>query len=234
MTLRRLAAAAAALLALGAAAAALAAPSAPEATKLTAKVGPGFSISLVDESGSPVSSLAPGEYAITVSDQGDEHNFHLFGPGVNETTDVGSTGTVTWNVTLTDGTYTFQCDAHGSSMRRTFKVGTGGTTTATTPAATAPAASVARLSGSVGPGFTIALRNAAGAKVKTLKRGAYTITVRDRARTHDFHLVGPGVNRKTGVAFVGTQTWKVRLGKGTLRFFCDPHKTIMRGSVSVR
>jgi plastocyanin len=69
--------------------------------------------------------------------------------------------------------------------------------------------------------------------VKRLKAGRYDVTVRDRSSSHDFHLVGPGVNRKTGVAFKGTVTWKVTLRKGTLRYLCDPHAKVMRGSVTV-
>ena len=57
-----------------------------------------------------------------------------------------------------------------------------------------------------------------------MKVGTYTLTVRDRSRFHNAHVVGPGYNRKTTLAFVGTQRWKVRLARaGTLRFLCDPH-----------
>ena len=68
-----------------------------------------------------------------------------------------------------------------------------------------------------------------------MKLGTYTMTVRDRSRSHDAHVRAPGYERKTTVAFVGTQTWRVRLAKvGTLRFFCDPHASLgMRGSAKV-
>ena len=91
---------------------------------------------------------------------------------------------------------------------------------------------VTKLKGTTGPGFTITLKKGT-AKVKTLKAGKYAITVRDRSSSHDFHLVGPGVNRKTGVAFKGTVTWTVTLRKGVLRFRCDPHAAQMHGSVKV-
>jgi plastocyanin len=74
----------------------------------------------------------------------------------------------------------------------------------------------------------------AGRAVKSLKAGLYRIVVRDRSRFHNFHLTGPGVNRRTGVAFVGTQTWTVRVRKGTYRFVCDPHRQFMKGSFGVK
>jgi hypothetical protein len=85
----------------------------------------------------------------------------------------------------------------------------------------------------VGPKNTISLRDAAGRVIKTVKSGAYSITVRDRSKLHNFHLVGKGVNRKTGKAAVGTFTWNVSLGKGALRFFSDQSPTKVKGSITV-
>src|SRR5581483_5077723 len=79
-------------------------------------VGPGFQIKLTDASGNAVKHLDPGTYTIQVDDKADIHNFHLTGPGVNEATDIEQVGTVTWTVTLADGTYRFQCDAHPTQM----------------------------------------------------------------------------------------------------------------------
>jgi plastocyanin len=89
---------------------------------LTASVGPGFDISLTDANGAAVSTLSAGEYTIEVNDQSDIHNFHLNGPGVDETTDVGGTGTESWTVTLEAGSYHFQCDPHASTMNGDFEV----------------------------------------------------------------------------------------------------------------
>jgi hypothetical protein len=83
-----------------------------------------------------------------------------------------------------------------------------------------------------GPGFTITLKKA-GVSVKTLKAGTYTITVQDKSNIHNFHLTGPGVNKKTSVPAKGTFTWKVTLKKGTYKYVCDPHLTIMKGSFRV-
>ena len=68
---------------------------------------------------------------------------------------------------------------------------------------------------------------------KTVKPGRYVITVHDRSAIHDFHLIGPGVNRKTSVAAVRTYIWTVAVERGTYRFICDPHATIMKGVLRV-
>ena len=61
---------------------------------------------------------------ITVKDQSNAHNFHIFGPGVAKVvTTVPFVGTKKITVTLKKGTYTFQCDPHAQSgMKGTFKV----------------------------------------------------------------------------------------------------------------
>jgi plastocyanin len=91
-------------------------------TTLDGTVGPGFDISLKDSSGNDAKTLTAGTYTINVDDKSDIHNFHLTGPGVDESTDVSGTGTTTWTVTLQSGTYTFQCDPHASSMNGSFTV----------------------------------------------------------------------------------------------------------------
>jgi hypothetical protein len=53
------------------------------------------------------------------------------------------------------------------------------------------------LRGTVGPGFTITLKTAQGKVVRKLRAGRYTIRIRDLSPIHDFHLLGPGVNKKT-------------------------------------
>jgi Copper binding proteins, plastocyanin/azurin family len=90
-----------------------------------------------------------------------------------------------------------------------------------------------RLTGTVGPGFTIALKTVAGAPVKRLKPGAYTVVVHDLSTIHNFVLVGPGVSRSTKVLTKSTVTWRVTLQRGTYRFFCKPHQAVMKGSFRV-
>jgi plastocyanin len=103
---------------------------------LQANVGPGYSISLT-QNGTKVTHLDPGTYTINVDDQADIHNFHLTGPGVDQSTTVDGTGTTTWTVTFSDGTYNYICDAHPTTMKGAFTVGSVQTTT-TTPAPAAP------------------------------------------------------------------------------------------------
>jgi plastocyanin len=88
------------------------------------------------------------------------------------------------------------------------------------------------LSGTVGPGFTITLKKS-GSKVTRLRHGTYKIRISDRSNIHDFHLTGPGVNKKTSVSGTGTTTWTVRLRRGTYRYVCDPHASQMKGSFRV-
>ena len=177
---------------------------------LKAKVGPGFSISIANAAGVKVTRVPPGTYSIDVSDLSAEHSFHLKGPGgIDMATDVAGTGNVTWSVTLLDGTYTFLCDAHPGTMRGTFAVGT------------APPPKP-KLTGRVGPGKAISLKTAAGAIVKSLRAGTYRLTVRDATKADNFHLLGRGVNKKTGVKFKGSVTWTVVFKAGTYTLRSDP------------
>ena len=101
--------------------------------------------------------------------------------------------------------------------------------------ASSASAAAPRLVGSTGPdgAFHISLLKG-GKKVTKLKAGKYTIVVKDIAKTHNFHLTGPGgVNKTTPVKGKGTFTWHVTLKKGTYRYTCDPHKTLMKGSFKV-
>jgi plastocyanin len=92
------------------------------------------------------------------------------------------------------------------------------------------AATPKTVNGTVGPGFTIGL-TMNGKNVTRLKAGtAYRFVISDRADIHDFHLSGPGLNRVlTSVEFTGTKTFVLRLKKGSYRFVCDPHFSIMHG-----
>jgi plastocyanin len=95
-------------------------------------------------------------------------------------------------------------------------------------------AATPKLTASVGPGFTISLKNAAGKKVTSLKAGTYRISVRDRSADHDFRLRGPGVNKVlSSVAATGMKTVTVRLKAGRYTFVCQPHAPAMRGSFRV-
>ena len=87
-------------------------------TTLNGSVGPGFEISLDGTDG-----LTAGSYTLVVNDQSPAHNFHLTGPGVDVSTDVGAEGEESFAVELQAGEYTFDCDPHASQMRGSFTVG---------------------------------------------------------------------------------------------------------------
>jgi hypothetical protein len=88
--------------------------------------------------------------------------------------------------------------------------------------------SLPKLHGTVGPGFTISLKDAHGKKVKTLKHGKYTFVVQDTASIHNFTLNGPGIKKKTitGTSFVGTKTVALTLKRGTYKYYCTVHPTV--------
>ncbi len=89
------------------------------------------------------------------------------------------------------------------------------------------------VNGSVGPGFTISLK-ANGKKVSKLKAVSYKFKVTDKSASHNFHVTGPGVDKAiTSVSFKGTKTVTLKLRKGNYRYFCDPHKSEMKGSFKV-
>lgn len=99
--------------------------------------------------------------------------------------------------------------------------------------ATTAGAAETKLLGTVGPGFTIELRDAQGQPVKQLQPGAVEIQVSDRSEEHDFHLQGPGVDVTTGVDTTGDTTFAVTLGNGRYTFLCDVHPTRMTGTFDV-
>jgi plastocyanin len=181
-----------------------------------------FVISLAAAGGPKVTHLDAGTYTIAVHDRSAEHNFHLIGPGVDRATDVEGIGDETWTVTLTDGIYRYQCDPHSGIMNGRFAVGS-----AQLPPPTAT------LTGRVGPGRTISVRQPDGSKA-TILNGVTSIrlTVTDRSKTDNFHLTGKGVNKTTGVRFRGRVTWNLKVSPGVYRFRSERHKTL-RGSFSV-
>jgi len=93
--------------------------------------------------------------------------------------------------------------------------------------------STARLTGEVGPGFSIEVKKGSR-DLKTIKAGTYKIKVEDKASIHNFHLFGPGLNKKTGVPFKGETTWTVKLKPGKYTYQCDPHAASgMKGTFKV-
>ena len=73
--------------------------------------------------GMPFTHLAPGAYSAEVTDNAISHNFHVMGPGVDQSTPIDQTAAVTWPLTLVDGFYDWQCDVHPTAMFGHFTVG---------------------------------------------------------------------------------------------------------------
>lgn len=205
---------------------AAAAPAQQPRETLRGIVGPGFEISLRHADGRNVTQLDAGEYRIVVEDRSVEHNFHLSGAGVDRSTSVENVETVTWDVTFADAQrYTFLCDPHASTMRGTFNVGN-------VPPPPPPPAAVRRLSASI-TARAISVRTASGSRARSVATGRYRITVRDTARTQNFHLIGPGVNRKTSVRGRTRATWTLTLRRGTYTYRSDANRRL-RGTFRAR
>jgi plastocyanin len=178
---------------------------------LTGDVGANdsFTITMKDAAGVTVSHLEKGSYTLVVHDRSDFHNFHLSGPGVDVATAVDAKGDFTFTVSLTDGTYFFNCDPHSAQMKGTFTVGA----VAAPPAATPVPATPVKLVAAIGPGANVSLKPTTG-----LSAGSVVITVRDRSATDGFRLAGPGVAKATATRFKGTVTWRVTLKAGSYTF----------------
>jgi plastocyanin len=219
-----------------AAAAVLLVPAALADGTLTGSVSDPFNIA------GPKGTVAPGAYTFEVDDNSAEHSFHLRGPGVDQATTVEGTGHSTWQVTLQEGAYSYVCDVH-ESMRGSFSVSTSPTPppapapapppAPSPPPPPAPKPAAAKLLASVGPGARISLTTSAGRRVRTLSPGLFALTVSDRSAVDNFHLKGPGVDRKTGVSAKTKVTWTVRLQKGVYVFRSDAHPSL-KGSVAVK
>ena len=80
---------------------------------------------------------------------------------------------------------------------------------------------------------TISLKSAStGSKVRSVVEGTYKVAVSDTAKTQNFHLTGPGVNRKTGVKARTKATWTLALTVGKYTYRSDK-KRRLRGSFMV-
>src|SRR5919199_2747418 len=101
------------------------------------------------------------------------------------------------------------------------------------PAAGHATASKTLLNGTVGPGFTITLKDAKGHKVTKLKAGVYAFKISDKASIHNFVLEqesgGKFEKDLTSVSFVGTKSSKIKLRAGKCKYYCKPHESSMFG-----
>jgi hypothetical protein len=181
-----------------------------ETTKLVGVVGPGFTIDLQYPDGTHVQSLHAGTFEILVHDQSDIHNFALGSKTANQRlfqTEVPFIGDQAFTVDLPPGLYAYACSPHFDVMNGSFTV-----------TAAPPVSSTKALTGKVDA-------RRATLSAKSAAAGRYRLTVTDRSKTRNFHLAGPGVNRRTGKAFTGKATWTLNLEAGTYRFGSDPKLT---------
>jgi hypothetical protein len=181
------------------------APSANAETRvLVGTVGPGFTIGLADAAGTPVEAVPAGRYEFVVHDLSDIHNFVLGKKATGERpvqTEVEFVGDKSFTVDLTRGLWVYACSPHFQTMFGRLTVLSG------KPVQTPPRRLTA----------TVTSRRVAVAP-RRVAPGRFVVTVRDRSASRGFHLVGPAIDRRTGKAFTGTATWRLRLRTGTYRF----------------
>jgi len=100
----------------------------------------------------------------------------------------------------------------------------------------ASAMSSQKLVGTVGPSFTITLKQGSK-KVTKLKAGKYAFVVHDKSSIHNFTVEqekgGKFEKHLTATPFVGTKTVTVTLKKGKWKFYCSNHESQMFGFFTV-
>ena len=93
------------------------------------------------------------------------------------------------------------------------------------------------LNGTVGPSYTISLKDSKGKKVKTLKAGSYKFVITDKADIHTFDLKqksgGKFHKEITSDTFKGKKTVTIKLSKGKWQYYCAVHPDTMFGNFTV-
>ncbi|HST24619.1 MAG TPA: hypothetical protein VLJ76_01380 [Gaiellaceae bacterium] len=93
------------------------------------------------------------------------------------------------------------------------------------------------LNGTVGPGFTISLKNSKGKKVTSLKAGTYKFVISDKGDIHTYDLKqktgGKFHKELTTDTFTGKKTVTIKLSKGKWEYYCAVHPTEMFGFFTV-
>jgi hypothetical protein len=201
----------------------------------------------VRTSSAPGALIPPGPYlAIVASDVPDTqdiyHMFHLFGPGVNVSSELlpcENPAPVNTVMLQPSSTYVYEDSRHPDLARVVFSTSAGGSSADTAGSAGGP--STAKSTGSVGNssvvgsgirklrGTLIGTIDSAGhaalsrsaKRVATLTAGRYKITIDDRTPKLGFaiaRLHGPPVVL-TGSSFVGRHTVTVTLSAGRWLFY---------------
>jgi hypothetical protein len=69
--------------------------------------------------------------------------------------------------------------------------------------------------------------------IPRLRRGTYIFYVFDRSPADNLHLVGPGVNKKTRIHFIGSTQWRLTLRPGRYVYYSDTHPQLLRRQLRV-
>ena len=190
----------------------LTASGAAERGRLVATVGPDFTIRIDDSNGQRVQSVPEGAYTLLVRDLSAEHNFVLAdkpaGLKLRVDSGVEFVGEKTFEIQLERGAYGYACSPHWQVMNGTLTVFPAPTATPKPKPLPVLRAGVSREGTATAP--------------RAAKARRYRFVVKDSSKRHNFHLAGPGVNRRTGIAFTGTASWTIRLARGTYRYGSDP------------
>jgi len=188
----------------------------------------GFDIGLTDANGTPITRIAPGTYTFLIRDRSHIHNFH-FASNEDRTvdfrTELDFVGEQSFTVTLqADTRYAYACEPHWQVMNGELFTSAGSSPPPAPPPPPAPKPKTLRAGVTAG--------GTAYVSARAVKAGRYRIVVRDASKRRNFHLAGPGVNRRTSRAFKGTATWSLRLRRGAYRFGSDPEP--LEGRLRVR
>jgi plastocyanin len=189
----------------------------------------GFDIGVADANGNAVTRVGPGTYTFVVRDRSTQHNFH-FASNEDRTvdfrTELAFVGEQSFTVTLRPGTeYAYACEPHWQTMNGHLATNAA-TTPHSVPPPPPPAPKPKTVRAGVTPGGT------AYVATRSLRAGRYRLVVRDASKRRNFHLAGPGFNRRTRIAFTGTAVWTARLKRGTYRYGSDPEP--LEGRLRIR
>jgi hypothetical protein len=110
--------------------------------------------------------------------------------------------------------------------------------TVVAPVALARPATNPTLIGKVGlhDAYRITLTFTNGKPVKSIPAGSYTFVVHDYSKIHNFALGSQTQNRRlftTGIPWVGTRTYHLKLAAGRYAYACSVHFQTMNGTFVV-
>jgi plastocyanin len=121
--------------------------------------------------------------------------------------------------------------------RRTLVAMAAGATALLVAGAAQSQGTATKLTGTVGPGFTIKLTKG-GKKFTSLNAGKYSFAITDKSSIHDFTLEqqkgGKFEKHLTTVPATGSKTVAVTLKKGKWKYYCSAHEDLMHGFFTVK